>query len=551
MLNKYRELGGRDCDWVPWDLARKHARSPFTRKREAVVDTLFGMEPQKRRRKTWQQVYEENNTIIFNLLDLGIRKEDMFPTQLPNCIENYYASIFTSKIGAIYPALQVEMSEEWTKELLELLDPDAAIVIPIWEGREIAKWYLEYQKTHPKLKYIFVVTKPDEPIPEGTRPFSELLDRKIWRKYTEADLDNLRPSPDDPQVIIPTGGVTGVPKMCVQSTWGLRGETASWVERGHITPYDCELAFGPMNGGTGRGQTVFTQLEPGAKTVMLTEFDEENSCRLTEEEKVTIWGGLPALMIRAITSPHFEKYDMSKLRMLMYAGMPLPPAVGEKVWNKGIRIMASGGAMSAIFVSSTWPYLSSKEACLTTMGVAHEGNEIKIVDAQGKEVPPGQIGRVRWWGQHYGFYNSPELDKRNWDEEGYEISDAIGKVDEEGNITVVGRAEDMITRGAEYIVPAEIEYILDTHPKVRQTAIVGMPDPELGERVCAYIVPAVGEKPTLDELRSFLEDRKVAKSKWPERLELIEALPITTGGKVTKRPLKEDIEKKLKAEGKI
>lgn len=279
---------------MPWDFVRQHYENPFRRKREAVVDTFLGVEPAQRRRKTWEQVYQENNTIIFNLLSLGIRKENVIVTQLPNIIENYYASIFTSKLSTVYPCLQVELGEAETKATLERINPDAAIIAPSHHGRDIARWYLEYQQNHPNLKYIFVVIKTGESSPEGTRPFSDLLDQKVWSKYTEENLSLLPTNFLEPQMVVPSGGTTGIPKLTISSMQSLGSQaTLAWVDKMSITPYDTLLEFGPINGGTGRFMGVLCSIVSGAKQVYLTEFDEEVACRLCEEECITKWVGLP------------------------------------------------------------------------------------------------------------------------------------------------------------------------------------------------------------------------------------------------------------------
>ena len=122
MFKKAQKLGTPISDMVPWDYAKRNALQWGNK--EAIMDTFLGVEGEKRRRKTWRQVYEECNTILFNLANLGLRKEHMLVTQLPNVIENYYASIFTSKLSLIYACVQVELGEKDVKGTLEALDPD-------------------------------------------------------------------------------------------------------------------------------------------------------------------------------------------------------------------------------------------------------------------------------------------------------------------------------------------------------------------------------------------------------------------------------------------
>lgn len=557
MIDRARELGGPEFDWVLWDLARQNARA--YRKREAIMDTFLGFAPEQRRRKTWPQFFEEVNLLIFNLHNFGIRKGDMILTQVPNVIENVYPKVAGSKMGAIVTPLQVELGEAETIGALELIDPDIAIIVPSYHRREIAGWYLEYQKNHPKLRHIFAVTRPDEFIPEGIKPFSDLINPEIKKKYGDEDLERMKPDPFDPCILIPTGGTTDIPKLCMQSTYTFTQIhlATNYMERGGVTSYDTLLCFGPLNGGTGYAAAVGPFLISGAKLILLTEFSEEDACRITEEEKVTMWVGGPAQMVMAATSPYFEKYDVSFLRTVLYSGMPLAKEVAEKLYDMGIKTCGQYGTSISGACCGGNAITDTREELLYTSGKVYSGYDVKLIDNNGNEVPQGEYGEIIIWHPHFEYYKNPEDTRQSFpkaEEEGYggyEHTGDIGVFDERGNLTIVGRSKDMILRGGQNIFPKEIEDILGDHPKVRQIAIVSMPDPILGERACACVVPMPGEKLALEDLTSYLAEKKVTKFKWPERLELLESIPLSSGGKVKKEELKVYVGNKLKSEGKI
>jgi len=174
----------------------------------------------------------------------------------------------------------------------------------------------------------------------------------------------------------------------------------------------------------------------------------------------------------------------------------------------------------------------------------------------GREVWQGEIGEP--WGGNgpacaTGYYHDPETNKKAWTSDGrwYKTGD-LAKKDADGNLIFVGRTKDMVKRGGQNVYPVEIEELLLGHPKIAQVAIVGMPDPILGEACCAYVVPYEGETFTFQDMVSFLKDAKVATYKIPERLEIVDKLPMASEDlKVNKNALREDILNKLKAEGKI
>jgi len=190
---------------------------------------------------------------------------------------------------------------------------------------------------------------------------------------------------------------------------------------------------------------------------------------------------------------------------------------------------------------------------LTTVGKPLAESVIRLMGEDGREVPKGEVGEV--WGNGPscvpGYYRDEEMTRREWEGGWFRMGD-LAKWDERGNLMIVGRKKDMILRGGQNIYPAEVEDILRTHPSVADAAIVGMPDPIMGQKCCAYIVLQPGEKITFEEMTSFLKLKKFAPYKLPERLEFLESLPrVGDAHKVDKKILERDIEQKLKAEGKI
>ncbi len=141
----------------------------------------------------------------------------------------------------------------------------------------------------------------------------------------------------------------------------------------------------------------------------------------------------------------------------------------------------------------------------------------------------------------------PEATRQAWGNGWFEMGD-LGKFDEDGNLMLVGRKKDIIIRGGQNIHPAEIENVLLTHPKISAVALVPMPDPVMGEKACAYVVPKAGEQLTFDEMTSFLRDKNMAPYKLPERFEVIGKLPLIAEQKPDKNTLRRDIAKKLEAE---
>lgn len=440
--------------------------------------------------------------------------------------------------------------------IINKIKPDVAVIVPSWHERDFLAWYQEGKNLLPEMK-LFVLTKPGENLPDNLATFSGLLDPGVREEYPDDYLDALRTDPLDIHELLPTAGTTGVPKISRRTTvdW-FHVHSVCIAERSGQTVYDSRILIGPLSGGSGRLWTVHTPLYTGGRTIYLTEFKDEDIFKITEEEKLTIWTWNPALITRLVTSPLFADYDLSTLRLILYSGAPMGAEVIERLVSRGITpynvygTSEVGGCMGPILPGI------SRENLLVAAGVPFEGYDVPVVDARGNRLPPGEVGEILIWNIHHGYFNSPEDSKATYGDEeyggrwdGYQHTGDLGKYGEEGYLRVMGRKKDMILRGSQNIFPKEIEDVLSQHPKVRDIAIVAMPDKILGEKACAVVVPREGEKPTLGDFTAFLAERNIAKFKWPERVEYTGELPLGPGGKILKAALRQMIMEKLKIEG--
>jgi non-ribosomal peptide synthetase component E (peptide arylation enzyme) len=190
---------------------------------------------------------------------------------------------------------------------------------------------------------------------------------------------------------------------------------------------------------------------------------------------------------------------------------------------------------------------------LLTVGQPLAGNKVRILDENGHEAARGEVGELYLGGSlvSSGYYRDPEGTWQVWTKDGWFKTGDLGKLDEEGNLIIAGRKKDMIIRGGQNIYPVEIENLLQAHPKVADVAIVAMPDPIMGEKACAYVVPKWGQTFTFDEMVSYMKSKNIVAYKLPERLEVVESLPVVGDQKIDKKLLRQQILEKLQAEGKV
>jgi len=190
----------------------------------------------------------------------------------------------------------------------------------------------------------------------------------------------------------------------------------------------------------------------------------------------------------------------------------------------------------------------SLESILNTVGKPTcPYDTYKVVSPDGKELPlntPGEL-RIKGPGVFTGYYGAPEENAKVFDREGFFGTGDLAKIDERGYVTLTGRIKEMINRGGESISATEIEKLIIGHPEVALVAVIPMPDPVMGERVCAYIQPKAGAKLSFEKIIAYLKGRKASVLQLPERIEFIELMPVTKAEKIDKKALREDIEKKL------
>ncbi len=162
-------------------------------------------------------------------------------------------------------------------------------------------------------------------------------------------------------------------------------------------------------------------------------------------------------------------------------------------------------------------------------------------------MPPNQDGELvtKGPGIFAGYLKNPEENKKSFTQEGFFRTGDRARIDDSGNLKITGRIKDIIIRGGENISPSQVEELLCTHPGIADAAVIGMPDKELGEKVCAYIQPAAGVKIGPEEIKAFMESKGASKLLIPERFEFIDALPMTEAGKHNKKVLREDIKRKI------
>jgi non-ribosomal peptide synthetase component E (peptide arylation enzyme) len=513
--------------------------------REALVDSTL--------RVTWGEAGKIMDRFALAWTDLGLEKDDRVILQSPNCAYAFLARVACERAGLINITVMPYLRHKELTHIIGKIDPRAIIIPGIYRKFNYLEMVEELKANHPNLKYAFLL---DETIPGPYPPDTYSLTaiaREPWEEKKDPSILAQRKFHPtlDVGALTSTSGTTGVPKI-VEWPLAPRLMTSKCrVDIWKLTGEDVTMAVAPFAGGAAGTLTYFAAPLVGAKIVLLEEFTPEGALEMIQKEKVTCIGVVPTHIIRMLECD-LSKYDLSSLRFIRSAGGYLPPQVAMEAEERlGGRITSDLGTQDVGSVSGC--YIDDPaDVRRRTVGKPLAGNKIKLLDENGAEVPPGEPGILYLRGPHSpaGYWRDPETTKDVFDDNNWTTTGDIVKL-EEGRIWIMGRQKDMIIRGGQNIYPAEIEGLLNEHPKVASIAIVAMPDKEFVERACAYVVPKAGQTFTFDEMVSFLKSKKLAMYKLPERLEIIEAMPtVGDSGKIDKKVLKKQIEDKVAAEGK-
>jgi non-ribosomal peptide synthetase component E (peptide arylation enzyme) len=503
--------------------------------KEAIVDS--------KTRLTWAQAKQWIDRIALGFLERGIGRDEVMVIQLPPCVELGLLFIACEKAGIVcFPALRTLRHKE-IEYILKYVEA-TSIVIP-WKLKDFDYFQMveEIRPNLPLLRHIFVIGNE---VPKGTASIKQMVQQPLEGKYPSDYLEERSFNAREISLIRQTTGTTGLPKF-PQSPTCVRIYAGKIIaEDFKLTADDIGLVLSPTIGGP-NSANFFAAPQVGAKIIMMEHFDAEEALKLIEREKVTYIPAVPTMLERMVKHPNFNNYDLSAVRLVIATGAILPYQLGTLVEEKiGCPVVQLYGSAESGGITRHIPD-DPQEVRLLTVGKSPQGTEMKLVNEEGEEVTKGEIGEV--WGRGpsftLGFYEDPEHTWEVWTKDGWFRTGDMGKFDEQGNLVIAGRKKEVIIRGGQNIYPREIEDILVTHPKVRDVAVIGMPDPLMGEKACAFVVTKGKKGFTFDEMITYLKDKKIALYKFPERLEIMDELPLAGEAKVNKKKLQEIIIQKL------
>lgn len=496
-------------------------------------------------RVTYAQMGEKIDRLALHFLNIGLKPLDRVIFQLANTMENVYTLMGLIKAGII-PILALP-AHRFT-EIDFFIGHSKAVATFTPTGKyDYVSMVEKVQENQPSLKYIFVQGEPKN---DKIISLEKLLATPIEDNGT---LAKVRPDPDQVAFMILSGGTTGIPKMIPRTHNDYVYNVKACGAVGKYDENTVFLAVLPMGHNYTLGCPGYlAAFYVGGKTVVCTGLDEETVFSTIAGEKVTHIASAGPLIARWVVSPAPANHDTSSLKIIQNGGARLAPEMRlrlRELFNcHPQEVYGTGEGLINIC-----PLDAPDDMVINSSGKpVSPGDEIRIIDDNDKDVPVGAIGELIIRGPYNirGYYKAEETNKTAFIDGYYRMGDLV-RMNDQGYLFVEGRKKDMINRGGEKISCEEVENYVLSFPKVENVSMIAMPDKVFGEKACACVVPKKGESFDLKELVTFLKTQNIAAFKLPERLEILEAFPISPAGKILKRNLVDMVTKKLKEEGAI
>ncbi len=497
-----------------WELAER--RAALTPDDPAAIDELG---------ESWSfgRLKREAERIAAALQAVGVGEGTAVSWQLPTWLESMALVLALSRLGAVQnPIIPIYRDRE-VGFIVQQAGSNLLIVPPVFRGFDHESMARQIASDSEGLEVL-------------------VADRSLPR----ADPSALpSPEPDGQAVrwLFYTSGTTSDPKGAKHTDRTIMAAAIGMCERLALTPEDRSALCFPFT-HVGGIIWLFSSLLVGFANVIDESFDPSRTIDLLRREGVTL-AGSGTFFHMAYLQAQRENPDtrlFPKVRACPGGGAPKPPPLHYQVRDElgGVGIVSGYGLTEAPIITMAG-VADTDEVLADTEGRATRGVGLRVVTLDGRVAQPGsgEEGEIRAKApQLMKGYVDETLDAEAFDQDGYFRTGDLGRQDAEGNVTITGRLKDVIIRKGENISAKEIEDLLFQHDKVADVAVIGLPDPEAGERACAVVVPKDGAAVTLQDLTDFLRSRDLAVHKLPERLETVDALPRNPAGKVLKNDLR-------------
>ena len=500
-----------------------------TRPDKAAVVDLVG-------RYTWAGLARIVERVAYGLRAHGIERGSAISIQLPNWNEFVLLFLAASRLGAVVNPIPPTYRASELRFMMNLLESQVLVIPAVFRGFNYPEMVAGLRTETPRLEHVFVAR--GEPGP-GMKPFSLLTDT-VW-EAREGRSPLPGSDPNTVHEVVFTSGTTGEPKGVLHTPNTVLSTIYPAIERLAFTDRDVILMSSTLGHQTGYLYGYCLNMLLGATAVWLDVWNPTEAGRLIETEGVTFTMGATPFLQDLTYTPTTR--DLSSLRVFICAGASIPRQLVKDARERLRCAISAGWGMTENGLVTSNGLADPEEKVFGTDGRPLPGMELRVVDEDGRDVPSATEGDllVRGSAQFVGYFERPAFTAEGHTPDGWFKTGDRAALDRDGYVSITGRSKDVIIRGGENIPVVEVENLLFAHPKIAGVAIVGMPDPRLQERACAFVIPKPGQSVTLAELVAHLDAQQLARHKFPERLEIVSEFPMTPSGKIQKYRLRQTL----------
>ena len=481
---------------------------------------------------SWKVLAERVERFAAGLHAAGVSAGDVVAVQLPNIPEFVVAYLAVCRLGAVMSTIHMPYRGSEFETLLRHSRARAIVCLSQAKDWSPAEAALELKASIPTLRAVIALGAPLA----GALAFPELAATAPDRLAPVAG-----PLAGDPMLLLYTSGTTAAPKAVPHTYQTLLSNARLGAPEHGIGPDSRVLSAAPFSHLFGL-YSLHVCWAVGAAAVLLPAFTPPDLAQAVERDRPTALWTAPAHMAACRALGLFDRHDFSSLKLAIVSGSACPPEL-----MRWLAARLPGCAMTQLWgMTETQAALYTRpgdplEVSANSTGRASPGTEVRVALADDTECARGEEGELQVRGclAFPGFFDNEAANAAAFAPGAWYRTGDLATMDAGGNVAITGRAKDVINRGGHKFNPRDVEDLLDSHPKVLQSAIVPMPDPVLGEKACCFAVlrPGVAGL-TLEELVDYLAERNIAKMKFPERLVVVNEMPLTPTRKIIKSRLK-------------
>jgi len=463
------------------------------------------------------------------LTALGLRKGDVIAIQLPNVAEFMIVYFAASMMGAVLAPMHMPYRAREMTPLLRHAKARLAICGPAVGEHVPAEVFVALRNEVDSLAHVVTLG----PAPPETLSLQQLIEAGPFEDIRNPGVAA------DPAILCFTSGTSAAPKAVVHNSYTMLANNRLCGPLYEITGSDVLLSGAPFTHAFGICIINFA-LSVGATQLLLPAFRPDLLVQTIAQGRPTLLFAAPAHIAACLKAGLIAQADLSSLRLATISGSTCPPQLAQALQQRmpNGKVMQMWG-MTELFMGLNTRLDDAEGLRCGRVGRPTPEMEIRIVDDAGKPVESSDSGELQIRGPSVfaGYYENAEANAGAF-VDGWFCTGDLACRDGEGNFQITGRLKDLINRGGIKINPIDVEVLIDKHPKVLQSAIIPIPDEIMGEKACVFIVARNGESVTLQEICEWLQNNGVAKMKWPERLELVAAMPLTPTRKIIKGALR-------------